>query len=87
MVCSYEGILYIDENKLLPADLKINHGINVIWTKKPDIKEYILYDSIYMQFRTDKTLSCFGLPACEFKLAYKEMITIEVCIWEEMGSG
>lgn len=79
MVCSYEGILYIDENKLLPADLKINHGINVIWIKKPDIKEYILYDSIYMQFRTDKT-NCFGLPACEFKLAYKEMITIEVCM-------
>lgn len=79
MVCSYKRILYINANERLgPAELRINHSVNVVWPKKPDTRECILCDSMHIQFRTDRVLKYLGLPVCVFKLACKEAIPREV---------
>lgn len=86
MACPYKRTLYINGNKLLLADLRINHCIKVVWPKKLDMKEYVLYDFIYIQVRTERILRGLGLPACVFKLTCKEMITREFLMVGKTGS-
>lgn len=58
---------------MLLADLRINHCIKVVCPEKLDMKEYVLYDFIYIQVSTERILRSLGLSACLFKLACEEI--------------
>lgn len=56
MVCSYNGMLLSPPkwtNSATHSNMDESHKCNVEWNK-PNIKLYILYDCIYIMFKTVK---------------------------------